>query len=121
MVVCGHVCAHGGSAGSIYYTVGRDFSLVTYRKGSETYGSDPFSSVSMERAFLAEGTVRVKVRGLGSACQCCRTNTGPSVAAVGKEKGRMLREEVREGAAGLDHVGFKLQPQPRLQILHLEF
>lgn len=62
--VCGQGFAPGGSWGSILYRGGEgDFSVVLAPE-QRPMGSDPFSSVSMDWPFLAEGTVRVKGAGV---------------------------------------------------------
>lgn len=80
-------------------------------------GSDHLSPVSVERAFLIEGIVRVKAERLGPACCRCSTNIGPRVAMVGEGRGKVW--EGRSEKELEDHVRFKLQQQPRLQILYL--
>lgn len=54
----------------------------------------------------------MKAERLGPACCGCSTNTGPSVARVGEVRGEAW-ERWSERERG-DHVGFKLQQQPRL-------
>lgn len=98
---CARTGAHGGRDGSILYGWGAGTALWCPGIGAETYiGSDLLSSVSMERAFLIEGTIsyeKARTRGLlaiiaGQALDPARPQWGRRGKGAGRgQRGHLNR------------------------------
>lgn len=114
-----------GRAGGILYRMGGLLPGVLALKQGPI-GSDPLSSVAMERVFIpGRGNYtrkRERPGGQGMLAIVVGQALDPAWSRYGEVRVRVLGDEVREGAEGLGHPGFKLQWQPRpLHVLHFGF